>query len=155
MAAVAIVFAALGYFLVTDGSRAAAAAPPPALVVIDPTSNRVVASIKVGSRPTTVAAGAGGVWVGDNMVTVTATRVDPTTREVDSTVGIVGRAVDLAIGAGGVWAATGSFGEVVQIDPDVAAVVQRVSLETPTIRSCPRLLWSEWVTDVSGSAPSM
>ena len=129
LAAVAIAAAALGYFLVNDGSRAAAA-PPPALVVIDPTSNRVVASIKVGARPTTVAAGAGGVWVGDTR-DGTVTRVDPKTREVKSTVGIGAPVVDLAIGAGGVWAATGSFGEVVQIDPDVAAVVQRVSLGDP------------------------
>ena len=130
LVAVAIASAALGYFLVADGSRAAAAAPPPALVVIDPTSNRVVASIKVGARPTTVAAGAGGVWVGDTR-DGTVTRVDPETREVATTIGIGAPVVDLAVGAGGVWAATGSFGEVVQIDADVAAVVQRVSLGDP------------------------
>jgi DNA-binding SARP family transcriptional activator/streptogramin lyase len=130
LAAVAIAAAALGYLLVADGSRAAAGVPPPALVVIDPASNRVVASIKVGSRPTTVAAGAGGVWVGDAR-DGTVTRVDPKTRAVETTIGIGAPVVDLAVGAGGVWAATGSFGEVVQIDPDVAAVVQRVSLGDP------------------------
>ena len=130
LAAVAIAAAAPGYLLVSDGSRRVGGGPPPALVAIDPTSNRVVASIKVGSRPTTVAAGAGGVWVGDTR-DGTVTRVDPETREVETTIGIGAPVVDLAIGAGGVWAATGSFGEVVQIDPDVAAVVQRVSLGDP------------------------
>ena len=61
----------------------------------DPATNRVVASIPVGSRPATVAAGAGGVWVGDAR-DGTVTRVDPATRKVVKTIGIGSPVVDLA-----------------------------------------------------------
>ena len=130
LAAIAAGAAALGYVLVADDSEAAAAAPPPALVVIDPASNRVVASIKVGSRPTTVAGGEGGIWVGDTR-DGTVTRVDPKTREVVKTIGIGAPVVDLATGGGGVWAATGGFGEVIRIDPEVGAVAFRAPLGAP------------------------
>ena len=121
----------------TSSWPTAAARPrrPPTLAAIDPTTNSVVASIKVGARPTAVAAGPAGAWVGDTR-DGTITRVDPEPRGVVTTIGIGAPVVDLATGLGGVWAATGGFGEVVQIDPEVAAVAQRVPLGHPRIPSC-------------------
>ena len=58
----------------------------------------------------------------------TVTQIDPATREVVKTIGIGAPVVDLAAGVGGIWAATGSFGEVVQIDPADGAVALRASL---------------------------
>ena len=130
LALVAVAAAALGYVLVADGSPAAVAVAPPALLVIDPTENRIVASIKVGSRPAAVAAGGGAIWVGDSR-DGTLTKVDPRTRTVVKTIGIGAPVVDLAAGLGGVWAATGGFGEVVRIDPEVGAVAQRIPLGDP------------------------
>jgi DNA-binding SARP family transcriptional activator/streptogramin lyase len=130
LVAVAAVAATLGYLVVADEPSASVAAIPPTLAVIDPATNRVVTSITVGSKPVTIAAGEGSLWVGDAR-DGTITRVDPETRKVVKTIGIGAPVVDLATGLGGVWAATGGFGEVVRIDPDVGALAQRIPLGDP------------------------
>jgi hypothetical protein len=139
LVAVAAVAATLGYLVVADEPSASVAAAPPTLAVIDPVTNRVVASIPVGSKPVAVAAGVGGIWVGDAR-DGTITRVDPETQKVVKTIGIGAPVVDLATGLGAVWAATGGFGEVVRIDPGVGAVAQRIPLgdpEDPVVPSVP------------------
>jgi DNA-binding SARP family transcriptional activator/streptogramin lyase len=136
---VAATAATLGYLVVNDEPPASGAAIPPTRAVIDPTTNPVVASKRVGSKPVAVAAGAGAVWVGDAR-DGTITRVDPETRQVVKTIGIGAPVVDLATGLGAVWAATGGFGEVVRIDPDVGAATQRIPLgdpEDPIVPSVP------------------
>ena len=130
LVAVAVAAATLGYLVVADEPPASVAANPPTLAVIDPATNSVVASIPVGSKPVAIAAGEGGVWVGDAR-DGTITRVDPEARRVVKTIGIGAPVVDLATGLGGVWAATGGFGEVVRIDPEVGAVAQRIPLGDP------------------------
>jgi DNA-binding SARP family transcriptional activator/DNA-binding beta-propeller fold protein YncE len=127
LVAVAAAAGMLAYLVVADEPSASVAATPPTLAVIDPATNRVVASIPVGSKPVAIAAGEGSVWVGDAR-DGTITRVDPETRKVVKTIGIGAPIVDLATGLGGVWAATGGFGEVVRIDPEVGAVAQRIPL---------------------------
>ena len=99
----------------------------PSLVALDPATNRVVASIPVGSRPLSVTYGEGSVWVGDGR-DGTVSRIDPATRSVVKTIGIGAPAVDLATGVGAVWAATGGFGEVVRIDAGLEAAVERIPL---------------------------
>jgi hypothetical protein len=99
----------------------------PALVAIDPITNRVVASIRTGSRPVAIAAGEGGIWVGD-ATDGTVTRIDPKRLEIAKTIGIGAPAVDLATGAGDVWVATGSFGEVIRIDAGLGAVAGDIPL---------------------------
>jgi DNA-binding SARP family transcriptional activator len=139
LVAVAAVAGTLGYLVVADEPSASVAATPPTLAVIDPATNRVVASIPVGSKPVTIAAGEGSLWVGDAR-DGTITRVDPETRKVVKTIGIGAPIVDLATGLGGVWAATGGFGEVVRIDPEVGAVAQRIPVgdpEDPVVPSVP------------------
>jgi DNA-binding SARP family transcriptional activator len=130
LVAVAAVAGTLGYLVVAEEPSASVTVTPPTLAVIDPASNRVVASIPVGSKPVAIAAGEGGIWVGDAR-DGTVTRVDPEKRKVVKTIGIGAPVVDLATGLGGVWAATGGFGEVVRIDPDVGAVAQRIPLGDP------------------------
>ena len=127
---VAVAAALLGYLLVADDSPATIVVTPPALVVIDPAENRVLASIKVGSKPAAVAAGGGAIWVGDSR-DGTVTKVSSQTRAVVKTIGIGAPVVDLATGLGGVWAATGGFGEVVRIDSEIGAVTQRIALGDP------------------------
>ena len=46
-------------------------------------------------------------------------------------VGVGSPVVDLAYGMGGVWGATGSFGEVVRIDPELRAITARRGLGDP------------------------
>lgn len=116
--------------LARDNSPAAVAIIVPSVVAVDPATNRVVASIPVGSKPASIAAGDGEVWVGDAR-DGTLTRIDPVSMRVIKTIGIGAPAIDLAIGAGSVWAATGGFGTIVQVDPDLGAVTDRVELGDP------------------------
>jgi YVTN family beta-propeller protein len=103
----------------------------PALVAVDPKTNRIVASIPVGSRPASVVVGEGSVWVGD-AADGTVTRIDPVTRSVVKTFGIGAPAIDLATGDGSVWAATGGFGTIVRIDPTANVVARRIELGDPS-----------------------
>ena len=121
--------AALGVVL-TRGDTPTTAVVPPAVVAVDPESNTIVASIVVGSNPISIAAGEGGVWVGDQR-DGTVTEIDPAARRVVRVIGIGAPAVDLAAGAGGVWVATGSFGTVVRIDPGLGAIADRIALGDP------------------------
>jgi DNA-binding SARP family transcriptional activator/streptogramin lyase len=99
----------------------------PAVAVVDPASNRIVASIPTGSKPAAIVAGQGAVWVGD-AADGTVTRIDTATRKVVKTIGIGAPAVDLATGLGSVWAATGGFGTIVRIDGALGAVEDRIPL---------------------------
>jgi DNA-binding SARP family transcriptional activator/DNA-binding beta-propeller fold protein YncE len=102
---------------VLDGNAPAAVkVVPPAVIAVDARTNRVVASIPVGSAPSTLAAGEGGIWVGDAR-DGTVTRIDPSTRRAVRTIGIDAPAIDIATGLGSVWVATGSFGSILRIDP--------------------------------------
>ena len=47
------------------------------------------------------------------------------------TIGIGAPAIDLAVGAGGVWVATGGFGTVVHIDPELEAPADPIELGDP------------------------
>ena len=104
--AAAVVAAVLVVLRVTDDGPSVVKVTAPALVAIDPRTNRVVASIPVGSKPVAVAVAYGSVWVGD-AADGTVSRVDPVKRATIRTIGIAAPAVDLATGAGSVWAATG------------------------------------------------
>lgn len=139
--AVAVAGITAGYLLVHDEPRAPVAVVPPALVAVDPASMRVVASIPVGSRPVSVAAGNGEVWVGDAR-DGTVTQVDTAARRADKTIGIGAPAVDLATGLGGVWVATGGFGELVRIDREIGQVADRFPLgdpDDPVVPSVPAI----------------
>ncbi len=125
--AVAVCALVVAYLLISDDPAAHVAVVPPALVAVDPKKNRVVAWIRVGSRPVSVTYGGGAVWVGDAH-DGTITKVDVRRMSVVGTIGIGAPIVDLAFGVGGVWAATGSSGEVVSVDPDLVEVAGRISL---------------------------
>ena len=127
---VAVAGVTAGYLLVLDETTTSVSITPPALVAVDADSNRIVASIPMGSRPVTVAVGAGSIWVGDAR-DGTVTRVDERTRRVVRTIGIGAPVVDLAFGFGAVSAATSGFGEVVRIEPELGAVVDRIPLGDP------------------------
>src|SRR4051794_16104470 len=79
------------------------------------------------ARVTSVAAGAGGVWVTDGSPRLV--RVDPATRAVTAIP--VGRPLDgVTVGAGAVWAISASGASVLRIDPRTNAVTDRVVLVT-------------------------
>ncbi len=129
--AAAIAAAVLVVVHLTDGGPSAVKVTAPALVAIDPQTNRVVASIPVGSKPASVAFGEGSVWVGD-AADGTVTRIDPVARTAVKTIGIAAPAIDLTAGDGSIWAATGGFGTIVRIDPTANRVARRIELGAPS-----------------------
>ena len=63
LAVVAVSAFVVAYPLISNDSAAThLAVVPPALVAVDPATNRVVASIPVGSKPVSVTAGGGAVF---------------------------------------------------------------------------------------------
>jgi YVTN family beta-propeller protein len=92
---------------------------------IDVASNRVVATIKVGSTPRFFAIGEGGVWTLDQD-DGSVTRIDPATGTVVATIpaGVAGSGGDMTAGGGWVWA-RGTDILLSQIDPRTNTVVRR------------------------------
>jgi YVTN family beta-propeller protein len=125
--AIVLAGAAAAAVAISRGSGQEIIVAADSLAVIDPSTNRVVASIGVGSEPRAVAVGEGAVWVA-NSADGTVSRIDPETRRVVETIGIGAPAIDVAAGEGSVWTANGSDGTVTEIDPRTNAVVQSINL---------------------------
>jgi YVTN family beta-propeller protein len=101
--------------LLTGGEPAPVVVAPNSVAVIDPSSNRVVNTITVGSQPSAIASGAGAVWVA-NVEDQTLSRIDPQTRRVTRTVSLEGTPTGVAAGGSGVWVVYGLVGSVAHID---------------------------------------
>jgi YVTN family beta-propeller protein len=88
---------------------------------IDPATNQVLATIPVGSGPTSIAATAGTAWV-TNSLDGTVGRIDVTTnRVIDIRVGECPMGVTAS--SDGVWVTNYSSDTVSRIDPDINRVV--------------------------------
>ncbi|HZD70229.1 MAG TPA: hypothetical protein VFA45_15445 [Actinomycetes bacterium] len=96
------------------------------LIRVDPSSERVVRRIRLGSQPTAVAAGPSGVWV---VGVGRLWRVDPDTGRVLSVTRVPG---DLQAGGrvvvdrGAVWVAASAGGVLLRVDPLTGRVVARL-----------------------------
>ena len=93
------------------------------LVRVDPATNKTT-SIRLGSRPHSVAIGFGSIWITCHGTTE-VDRVDPATSEV-VTIADAGRNVAIAVTEQDVWAAT-PVG-IARIDPTTSAIVDRIDL---------------------------
>ena len=83
----------------------------------------ITAVVRVGSAPSSVAAGAGSVWVA-NYNDNTVSRIDPATRAVEQTIQVDSTPSGIAVGAGAVWVANNFSGTLSKIDPAADRVVQ-------------------------------
>jgi YVTN family beta-propeller protein len=109
------------------GGGSSAVVGPNSLAIIDPQSNTVTGSIpNVGTRPSSVTAGSGSIWVA-NLDDETLTRLNPTTESVERTFALDATPTGLAYGAGVIWIANGLLGSVSRFDPSV----QDVTATTP------------------------
>jgi len=126
-----LVVAALAAAIVelTHGGASAglASVTPDSLAVIDPSSNEIVRSIPVGTRPTRIAVGEGALWTA-NFNGRTISRIDPRTRRVVTTLGTGAAPVGLAAGEGSVWVSNEFAGTVLQIDPGTNTIVQTIKV---------------------------
>ena len=85
-----LVTAAVAALLGTRGgaqTAGLASVAPDSLAEIDPSSNRLVAEVPIGSAPVAVAVGAQSIWVA-NAGDQTITRVDPVNRQVMGRIGL-------------------------------------------------------------------
>ncbi len=127
-AAAAAVAALIALLAFRSGSESIAVSPN-SVAVIDPKTNKVVADVKVGTRPGAVAVGEGAVWVA-NLDDSTLSRINPKTRAVERTIPMQGVSPsDVAAGAGGVWVANGPHNAVVRVSPDANEVVHRIDTD--------------------------
>jgi YVTN family beta-propeller protein len=95
--------------------------------LVDPKSNRILAEIPVGIRPGPIAAGAGGVWVG-NLGDRNLTKIDPDQRSAMGTISLDNRTpTGIAVGAA-VWVAHGVLGDLSRIDPQFGQVASTFSV---------------------------
>jgi YVTN family beta-propeller protein len=104
------------------------------LVSIDPGRNAVDHRVAVGSTPTSVAVGYGGVWV-LNAADSTITEADPSGRVV-RTLGTSGVPVDVTTAGGSVWIADRP-NVVLRVDPTTGNTLKTIVLKAPPTRFGP------------------
>ena len=117
-------------FLATRDDKPVQAA---GLRALDPESGEVIESVPLGTAPSAVSVGEGGVWVLD-ADDRTVSEIDPETRAVVRTFSTSSTPTDIAAGAGGVWigSTTSDSGvfptSVSRIDPESGLLVETVEL---------------------------
>jgi YVTN family beta-propeller protein len=97
-------------------------APENSVAVIDAGTGKLLAAVPTGKAPGYLAAADGALWV-TNEGDSTVQRIDPAQRTVTATIGLGSTPTDVAVGHGSVWVAT--RGELIQVDPASAAIVNR------------------------------
>jgi virginiamycin B lyase len=90
------------------------------VVRIDPTTNTVIARVKVGEKPCGITAAAGAIWVG-NYTGNSVMRIDPATNRVVKRFSVQ-LVYDVLVGHGSVWA-TSQNGVLYRISPKRNRVV--------------------------------
>ena len=140
---------AVPVFSLTGGSgssaRAFAGVAADSVGVFSARSGKPVAQTQVGTGPSWVAVGAGGVWV-TNTAGNSVSRIDPRSNAVVQTIPVGSGPEGVAVGDGFVWVANSLSGSVWKIDPGTNGVVQRIAVGTqPT--GVAFGLGGIWVTD--------
>jgi DNA-binding beta-propeller fold protein YncE len=122
------------------------------LVRIDPSTNRVVATIHVGHGEGGVALGQGAVWVA-NPTDGTIMRIDPQTNAVAATITVVQHddVVAIATSPGAVWVTDFSDNALIRIDPQTNRIVARIPNQ-PGITGVSYGAGSVWTCNHHGEA---
>jgi YVTN family beta-propeller protein len=123
----AVVLAAVVALAATSGSPGAAApaARPDSVVAIDPGTNRVAATVRVGRGPDQLTASDGALWV-VNFRDRTLSRVGLRTRHVDTVGGLPLIDNVVADGRGGIWVSGFEHPLVSRIDARTLALGRRL-----------------------------
>jgi YVTN family beta-propeller protein len=106
---------------------------------IDPHTNKIVASIPVGSAPTGIAVGRSALWV-ISAQDETVWRIDPKTRTALGALPLGAPPVDVAVDDTAVWvllstraALGGGAAWIARIDPRLKGVVERIRVPTASL----------------------
>jgi YVTN family beta-propeller protein len=123
--AIALVGALVGLGIArSTGQKWLAAVHANGVGVIDPGAGRIADEAAVGGGPGAIAAGAGSLWV-TNDVDGTVSRLDPQTRNIQ-TIPVGANPTAIAVGEGFAWVANSQDRTVSQISPDANRVVRVV-----------------------------
>jgi YVTN family beta-propeller protein len=122
VAVAAVFFASSG-----GGEASSPATVADSVDAIIPGSGATADRVSVGSSPSGVAAGEGGVWV-TNGNAATVSKIDPATRTLSQTIPVESTPSGIAAGAGAVWVTNTLSGTVSRIDPGVQRVVQSITV---------------------------
>jgi DNA-binding SARP family transcriptional activator/ABC-type branched-subunit amino acid transport system substrate-binding protein len=98
---------AVAVLLVRDGSSESVAVAGGSAGVLDPRTGELLATIPLGTAPTSVAVGEGSVWVLD-ADDRTVSQIDPKERALVRTFSTGSTPTDLAAGAGAIWIGNGA-----------------------------------------------
>jgi DNA-binding SARP family transcriptional activator len=116
---------------VGDGAVWAASTHRSAIVKLDPTGNRVLATIRDSEIPVALAAGAKAVWV----ISITRSgtgaslsRIDPATDKLGTMLSLPSAPTGVAVGFGSVWVIFNSLNTVWRINPRTAALEQTIGV---------------------------
>jgi YVTN family beta-propeller protein len=121
---VAAAAVAIPIFAFGQGSGGSAEVAPNSVGIIDAQSNRLVGSVSVGVRPSSIAYGEGTVWVA--LDDRTLVRIDPTTRTVVKLIPLEATPTGIAVAKSAVWIANGQAGSVSRVDPGVNALTATI-----------------------------
>jgi len=97
-----------------------AVARPNSVAVIDPQTNKVVATIPTGAGPEAVDVGGGFAWIA-NVDEKTLSQIDVRTRTLKQNIRLPATPTGLAYGFGAVWVAHGLLGTLSRVDPQYGA----------------------------------
>jgi branched-chain amino acid transport system substrate-binding protein len=123
--------------------------PKPGLVRVDPRTNAVTATIRIGSEGLSdIAVGAGAVWVSDQNGFVW--RIDPGRRATQRTIAVAKGVDSLAFGSGSLWAVNPFEGTLSRIDPTTNVVSKTIAIGG-TPRDVTAGDGSLWVSDAGAS----
>ncbi len=106
--------------------------PPPkvnTVAKIDPNSGAVLGAVPVGTTPSALASGEGGVWVA-NFDDQTLQLIDPTSDTVGTARAITGVPSAIATGGGYVWVTSTFQGTLFRFDPKAAHSVVPIAVGT-------------------------
>jgi branched-chain amino acid transport system substrate-binding protein len=96
---------------------------------LDPSSERVEATIPLPFVPAGVAAGQGAVWA-TSLLDDTVARIDPATNRIAASIPVGRGAGSLAVGNGAVWVVDSIDGTVSRIDPSTNQIVATIPVGT-------------------------
>jgi YVTN family beta-propeller protein len=121
---------AAGSYTLARGEEEPVAVSPNSVAAIDPATNRVVASVGVGSRPTRLVADRRTVWA-LNTDEQTISSIDTRSRERSRTISASTAAADLAYAAGALWVANAETDTLYSLDPQNGSVGASLRLHIP------------------------
>jgi streptogramin lyase len=126
-ALITVVGVLIGVLTTRDNGSSLLLATRNSLAVVDPSRNRVVDVVPLGTAPSSVAVGTSGVWIA-NPRNNTVSRLSPKTHKLIETIGLGASAYDLTTGAGGVWVVTGTDDTLVHLDERTGGLLETVRL---------------------------